>query len=79
MEVIDRFYKYLEDAYNDAQTVRTERHKKTVELAVNGFTEANIDDFLLCGIAMGRVMTLEEMMIVIGNIVKEITNGEDQQ
>lgn len=78
MKVIDRLYKYLEDAYNEAQTVRSERHKKTVDLAVNGFTEANIDDFLLCGIAMGRVMTLEEMMIVIGDIVKESNDGQDK-
>lgn len=79
MEVINKLRNYLEKAYNDAQDVRAERHKKTVDLAVNGFTEANIDDFLLCGIAMGRVMTLEEMMMVIDDIAKEISNGEDQQ
>lgn len=78
MEILDKLYKYLEDAYNEAQTVRGERHKKTVDLAVNGFTEANIDDFLLCGMAMGRVMTLEEMMIVIADIVKELNDGQDK-
>lgn len=78
MEVIDKLLDYLDKAYNDAQDVRSERHKKTIDLAVNGFTEANIDDFLLCGMAMGRVMTLEEMMIVIRDIVKELNDGQDK-
>lgn len=78
MEVINKLLKYLEEAYNDAQEVRSERHKKTIDLTVNGFTEANIDDFLLCGMAMGRVMTLEEMMIVIRDIVKEHNDGQNR-
>lgn len=77
-EVVNKLYKYLEEAYDEAQTVRAERHKKTVDLAVNGFTESDVDEFLLCGIAMGRVITYEEMKIVIGDIVKEITNGKEE-
>lgn len=73
MDAMNKLRKYLEEAYNEAQTIRGKRHDKALGVATN-MSADDMDTLLLCGMAMGRVATLEEMKA----IVEEISDGEDK-